>query len=300
MRIGRVGAVGAIALAAVSSTADVAAAAPIVTIEHIEAASANDSSSKKAVHVTCPPDQVALGAWAIVDGAPGEVALKSLYPHEENLSGPNLPNTVLVVAAELAPYTALLWRVRVFATCADVPYGSVDRVEATSLSSSDSQNSATAVCGHGRVVVGAGGKVTPNGSGVILTGFYPDAGLTQVTAEAAESVPHGGNWTVTAYALCANPLIFDELTMVPGPIVPEGEFAWADCPATTLNIGGGAAVVAGDGRALLRSVAAYSAVIPRSVGVGADPRKHAPPEHRGSSPDWSLQSYAICAANVRV
>ena len=300
MRIGCVSAAGAIVLAAVSGTADVAAAAPLVTIDHVEAASVNDSSSKKAAHVTCPPDQVALGVWAMVDGAPGEVALKSLYPHEENVVGPNLPNTVLVVAAELAPYTALPWRVRVFATCADVPYASVDRVEATSLSSSDSQNSATAVCGHGRVVVGAGGKVTPNGAAVILTAFDPDAGLTQVTAEAAESVPHGGNWTVTASALCANPLIFDGLTMVPGAVVPEGEFAWADCPSTTLNMGGGAAIIAGNGQALLRSVAAYTEVIPRSVGVGAEPRKHAPPEHRGPSPDWSLQAYATCAANVHL
>jgi hypothetical protein len=119
-----------------------------------------------------------------------------------------------------------------------------------------------------------------------------------VTAEASESLPYGGNWHVSAYAICANPLVFDGLTLVPGAPLPESGFAWADCPSSTLDISGGAAITPGNGPVLLRSVAAYSAVIPRSVGVGAEPRKGTSPERKGTPPDWFLQAYAICATNV--
>ena len=301
MRIGRVGMMWAIALAAASVTGEVAGAAPIVNIERVEAASVNDSSSSKSVRVACPPGQSALGAWAMIDGAQGEVALKGVYPEATAVLGPNPVDEVVAVAAEAPPGTAALWRLRVFATCADAGYGGVEWEAVTSPSSSDTHKSVTVACGEGKVVVGAGGAAFTGGGAVILTAFYPTPGLTEVTAEASESVLYGGNWDVTAYAICANPLLFDGVMLVTSALLPQSGFAWADCPSTTLDIGGGAAILQGNGppptrsapaQVLLRSVAAYSAVIPRSVGVGAEPRN-------GTSPEWVLQAYAICARNVQ-
>ena len=251
--------------------------------------------------MTCPPSHHALGAWAMIDGAQGEVALKAVFPLATAVLGPNPVEEVVAVAAETVD-TAALWRVRVFATCAELPLGSVEWEMTTSPSNSDAHKSATAACGEGKVVVGAGGAAMLNGKGaVILTAFYPDAGLTQVTAEASESVVYGANWEVSAFAVCAHPSLFDGLMLLTSALLPQSGFAWADCPPTTLDIGGGAAIVPDNGptptrttpaQVHLTSVAAYSAVIPRSVGVGAEPRN-------GTSPEWSLQAYAICAENVR-
>lgn len=300
MRIGRLGVVWVLALAAASTTSDVARAAPTWNIERVEAASVNDSSHRKEVSVTCPPGHQALGAWAMIDGAQGEVALKAVYPWATAVLGPNPVKEVFAVAAETVD-TAALWRVRVFATCAELQLGSVEWEMTTSASNSDAHKSATAVCGEGKVVVGAGGAAINGKGAVILTAFYPDAGLTQVTAEASESVVYGANWEVSALAVCAHPSLFDGLMLVTSALLPQSGFAWADCPPTTLDIAGGAAIFPENGptptrsapaQVLLRSVAAYSAVIPRSVGVGAEPRN-------GTSPEWSLQAYAICAENVR-
>lgn len=306
MRIGRFGVMGAIALAAVSmlttsATSDVATAALSWNIELVEAASVNDSMPRKMVSVTCPPGHLALGAWAMIDGAPGEVALKAVYPEATPVPGPNPVNAVVAVAAETLD-TAALWRIRVFATCAELPIGSVELEAAISLTNSDTHKSATAECGEGKVVVGAGGAALNGKGAVILTAFYPNPGLTQVTAEASENAVFGANWEVMAYAICAHPSLFDGLMLVTSALLPQSGFTWADCPSTTLDIGGGAAIFPENGptptrtapaQVLLRSVAAYSAVIPRSVGVGAEPRN-------GTSPEWSLQAYAICATNVRL
>ena len=301
MRIWRFGVMWAVALAAAWATSDVAAAAPNVNIERVEAASVNDSTHLKLVSVTCPPGHRALGAWAMIDGAQGEVALKAVYPGATAVLGPDPVNEVIAVAAETLD-TAALWRIRVFATCAELSLGSVEWEMMTSPSNSDTHKSATAVCSEGKVVVGAGGAAINGKGAVILTAFYPNPGLTQVTAEASESVVYGAKWNVTAYAICAHPSLFDGLMLVTSALLPQSGFAWADCPSTTLDIGGGAAIFPENGptptrlgpaRVLLRSVAAYSAVIPRSVGVGAEPRN-------GTSPEWFLQAYAICAANVRV
>ena len=70
----------------------------------------------------------------------------------------------------------------------------------TSASNSDAHKSATAVCGEGKVVVGAGGAAINGKGAVILTAFYPNPGLTEVTAEASESVVYGANWEVSAFA----------------------------------------------------------------------------------------------------
>jgi hypothetical protein len=302
MRIRRFGVTWAIVVAAAASvTPDVASAAPTWDIERVEAASVNDSSHRKEVSVMCPPGHQALGAWAMIDGAQGEVALKAVFPLATAVLGPNPVKEVVAVAAETVD-TADLWRVRVFATCVELPLGGVEWEMTTSPSNSDAHKSATAACGEGKVVVGAGGAAMLNGKGaVILTAFYPDAGLTQVTAEASESVVYGANWEVSAFAVCAEPSLFDGLMVVTSALLPQSEFVWADCPSTTLDIGGGAAIVPENSRTPTRttpaqvhmtSVASYSAVIPRSVGVAAEPTI-------GTSPEWVLQAFAICAVNLQ-
>ena len=252
MRIGRFAVIWAVAvavaLAGASTTSEVAAAAPIVNIERVEAASVNDSSSTKTVRVECPPGQDALGAWAMIDGVPGEVALKGVYPEATAVLGPNPINTVFAVAAEAPPGTAALWRLRLFASCADMWIGSVEWEEVTSPASSDTHKSATVACSEGKVVVGAGGAAFSGGGAVILTAFYPNSELTEVTAEASESVIYGANWDVTAYAICASPSVVDGLMLVTSALLPQSGFAWADCPSSTLAISGGAAILPGTAR----------------------------------------------------
>jgi hypothetical protein len=76
-------------------------------------------------------------------------------------------------------------------------------VQATSASNSDTSKSVTAFCPAGKVVHGAGGKITDTGDGdVVLAAAMPDVALTSVTARGEEHGIFSGNWTVTAYAIC--------------------------------------------------------------------------------------------------
>jgi hypothetical protein len=277
------------ALAAAAAAAAVVEAAPVVHIEAVEDASVNDSTPSKAAKVACPPGQVALGAWAMIEGADTEVALKGVFPQPMYVGGG--PNMVTAVAVEVPPGTDDPWRVRVFATCADVLLGSIEWVKSTGAANSESHKSATATCPNGRVVVGTGGAVFSGGGAVILTAFYPSPSLSSVTAQASEIVSFGGLWDVTAYAVCANHDVFDDLTVASRTFL-KTDFVWAECPARSFVISGGAKVDTGSGKILLRSVNSYTAMQPLEVGAGVQTMPGLPPQ-------WHLQSLAICASNVQ-
>jgi hypothetical protein len=278
-----IAAVLAVTVVGVSSP-ELAHAAATVTIEVVEAASGYDSAPTKTARVKCANGDVVLGTWAMIDGGDGQVMLKGVFPEPTNKA--------FAIAAEVPSGTDAVWRVRVFATCADVAPANVNWVKVTSAANSESTKSATAPCDSDAVVAGTGGATFSGGGGVILSGFFPDAGLTEVTAQAVESQNYGGMWDVSAYATCVHPSVFDGLTRVVTPL-PREAFAWADCPAKALVLGGGASFDVPDPRVLLRSVAPYSTLVPSTVGANAQDKD-------GTSPKWSLRAYAICAANVQV
>jgi hypothetical protein len=72
---------------------------------------------------------------------------------------------------------------------------------ATSASNSNSTRTVTVSCNAGEKVLGGGAYVTNPQNAVALTASYP-ASATSWTAEAVETDSAGGNWSITAYAIC--------------------------------------------------------------------------------------------------
>jgi hypothetical protein len=75
-------------------------------------------------------------------------------------------------------------------------------VSASSAFDSSGNKSITATCPAGWLLVGGGGSISGGDLNVVLRQSFPSASATW-TAGAAETDPTGGNWSVTAYAVCA-------------------------------------------------------------------------------------------------
>jgi hypothetical protein len=129
-------------------------------------------------------------------GATGEVMLDGLIP------SPELDN-VLVRGIEDDNGTEGLWSLRPYRLCAD-PLPGLDRIEATSASSSRNKH-ATARCPAGKRVVGTGGEIVGGSGHVAMQYMIPDPDLTKVHVRGAEDQDGtNANWAVRAYAICAN------------------------------------------------------------------------------------------------
>jgi hypothetical protein len=98
------------------------------------------------------------------------------------------------------------WSVHATPMCATGPPG-LQRAAATSQVGPEAEfNSVTATCPAGKNLLGTGGEV-PGGFGVIVIDeIRPDATLTAVTVTGVRGTnTTGAGWSVTAYAICANP-----------------------------------------------------------------------------------------------
>ncbi|MGC5306656.1 hypothetical protein [Micromonospora zamorensis] len=83
------------------------------------------------------------------------------------------------------------------------------RIAATSVSNSSDYHSVTATCPAGKVLTGTGYELNGvTGEGVV-DDLRPNGGVatapTAVTVGAYETEAFAGNWSVTAYAICATP-----------------------------------------------------------------------------------------------
>jgi hypothetical protein len=166
------------------------------------------------------------------------------------------------------------------------PLPGLEDVEATSATNSDSSKSVPVSCPAGKRVVGAGGRLTFEGTGLALNKVEPNASLTAVTAGGQElEGGHAGNWSVTVYAICANPPPGLQLVTAEGPFdSDEIQRVTADCPAGKHLLGTGGSVF---GRVVLDDLRPHGAL--KSVTVtGIE-------EEAGNITGWFPRAHAICA-----
>jgi hypothetical protein len=129
-------------------------------------------------------------------GANGQVMLDDLVPSADL-------ETTLVRANEDDNGTLANWSLRPFALCAD-PLPGLERVSVTSVSDSDNKH-VTARCDAGKRVIGTGGEILGGAGSVAIQYMIPDADLTRVHVRGMEDQDGTTlNWTVRAYAICAN------------------------------------------------------------------------------------------------
>jgi hypothetical protein len=199
--------------------------------------SASDSQSPKPRTAVCPTGMKVLGGGARVVGpAAGVIRLTQLKPVSP---GGVLADRYDVVAEEPAGGVAGNWSVEGYALCApaaSVPGHVVVREESDSDSVTPKETAA--VCPTGKRVIGTGAEVVFGNFGAVgLTLSRASGPLDIARAGAAEDIGgQPGNWYVTAYAVCANPVG----ATVHGAVV-SGSNTIQECPAGRLvhSVGGG-------------------------------------------------------------
>jgi hypothetical protein len=146
---------------------------------------------------TCGFDRQVTSVGAEIEtGATGEMYIDRMVPE------PSL-QAVTVRGIEGQGGAGGSWTLRSHMLCAD-PLPGLERVVATSLSTSQNKH-ATARCDAGKRVVGTGGELIGANGQVAIQYMIPDTDLTRVHVRGAEDQDGTtANWAVRAYALCAD------------------------------------------------------------------------------------------------
>lgn len=252
-----------------------AAHAAVPGLVTVTAASPSNSVGK-AVTVSCPVGKQVVGAGAFISGAPaGQVALDDVTPNAGLLS--------VTASAYETDGSASNWQVIAVAKCAN-PLPGLVRVFTASPNNSVDKN-VTANCPTGTDVIAAGSQTNGGLGDVIIDRIAPNAGLTSVTVSGKEDAALARNWSIDAYAICANPLpgLVGVAASPPSNSVAT-RFQAAACPIGTVALGGGAEVVGGTGEVLLSQLqpAANS-----TLGFAA--------EEDPFALNWTVVTTTICA-----
>jgi hypothetical protein len=164
----------------------------------------------------------------------------------------------------------------------------LERVTATSASTSGDK-SARATCPSGKRVLGTGGEITGGLGQVVLDDITPDSALTSVSVLAREDQDGtANNWSVTAYAICANPIAgLERVTATRISNSVEFLFAEARCTGGKRVLGAGGDITGGLGQVVLDGVVPDNNL--RLVTVSGRE------DQDGTPSNWSVRAYAICA-----
>jgi hypothetical protein len=208
--------------------------------------SATNSDILKKSTAFCSANKVVVGFGYELNGSTGDIILDDMIPST---------SSVTVQAGEDGDGTSLSWNVVAWAVCAFRPAGYEIRAM-TSATGPGTLRPATATCTGNRQVIGSGASLSAGFGQISVSNLL--LADTSVTAWGTDDQDgFTGSWSITAYAICADPLpglrsatdssLFDSdgqkraapvCTDRPGQ-VPLG-FGW--------GIGGGGQVVAVFGR----------------------------------------------------
>jgi hypothetical protein len=246
---------------------------------------------------SCPSGHQATGAGYEITKpqATRQVVVHSLRPD------PSPPTSISTLALRHGFYNFddPPYVVSAYAICA-TPLPGLILVSNTSASDSSAEKSVPASCPSGKKVVGVGGRVTDGFSlfftptsadfvgEVVMNGLFPNAALTSVQVNAFEDEDgFDKNWSLTAYAICANPP--PGLVLVSASSAPSSSFkgATASCPSTKNLLGTGGLLLDGQGQLVIDDLRPTKAL--NSVTVfGVE-------DQSGYPLNWTASAFAICA-----
>jgi hypothetical protein len=164
----------------------------------------------------------------------------------------------------------------------------LQRVESTSPVNSVFPKVASASCLPGKKVIGMGGYVTNGNGEVVLNEIIPDAALGRVRATAWEDeTGYAGNWSITAIAMCADPLPGLQRVQEQTPADSSDKELYVSCPSGKNRLGLGAYIAGSEGQVFLDALDP----LPSNTNGGA----HASEDQTGTTGNWSITLVAICA-----
>jgi hypothetical protein len=238
---------------------------------------------------SCPSGMQVTGAGHEMTGSTGEVAIHELTPD------PSPPTNVTATAYQDDNGFDGASTMTAYAICA-TPLPGLTLVPASTISDSNDK-SVVAVCPSGKSVVGVGGRVTGGFrlesdpfaayGEVLMDGLVPNPALTFVTVRASEDENgFAQDWSLTAYAICANPPPGLQLVSATSPADPDFASVTATCPAGKNLLGTGGEIFGSKAKVIddlrpdnqLRSVTVTG--IENEAFI---------------SPAWNVKAYAICA-----
>jgi hypothetical protein len=229
--------------------------------------------------IPCPGGRRVIGGGFDIDLGHGNA--QELRPG----AGPN-PISLFVGAQQSDPWPRG-WEVNGYALCVDPLPG---LVVASAFTPSDSTATKLVFvrCPAGKRVVGTGYEARGGGGQVIVDDVVP--GSTSVYVGANEEEAFTGNWSLAAYAVCADPL--------PGLVRVSATISGADflhttayCPTGKVLLGTGFEMRGGPaGTTIVEAMVPWPTAGAAPTGLRLHAEEEDPTEH-----DWTLTAYAICA-----
>ncbi|MGC4786796.1 hypothetical protein ACLQ22_02960 [Micromonospora sp. DT178] len=266
------------------------ASAAVPGLVRIAVTSASDSTDFRSVTAACPVGKVLTGTGYELNGATGEAVVDDLRPN----GGPAAAPTAVTVGAYEAEAFAGNWSLTAYAICAN-PLAGLVRVLATTASDSNDFRGVTAACPVGKVLTGTGYELNGVMGEGVVDDFRPNGGPaaapTSVFVGAYEADAFAGNWSATAYAICANPLAGLARTSAVSPS-DSNDFhsVAAACPIGKVLTGAGYELngIMGEGVVDDFRPNGGPAAAPATVTSGAY-------EEDTFTGNWTNTAYAICA-----
>jgi hypothetical protein len=200
--IGRAGlATGLIAAATAVLATPSPAAAAVPGLQYITASTGSDSTVYKSVDVMCPGNQVVLGGGYQLLGGEGSVVLDDFIPSARSM---HVGAGEVVGPGEPADGTTANWRIVATAVCADFIPG-WEIVTRVSEYNTGTARQVDAICPFGKRVVGGGASLANGWGQISIKSLDLNDNYTEAAAIDDED-GYSGAWSITAYAICANPL----------------------------------------------------------------------------------------------
>jgi len=238
----------------------------------------DSNPGEKTALAQCPAGTRVIGGGGRVNGGQHVVITRQSPFHGVN-------DTFVVSAQEDQVGTAQSWAVQAFAICS-VPLPGLEIVKVTSPSGSSGFQGQNADCSPGKNVLGGGGRINgETGQGSLNTqALFPN----RASAAGVEDTDgFAGNWSVSAYAICANlNSVFDSrvVSVQTATDSTARKIFTVDCPAG-MRLTGGAAFAGAPG-------AVVEVVSPNTTSVQLIARMDGP---IGPQNVWSATGYALCA-----
>jgi hypothetical protein len=238
----------------------------------------NSTSSKEALAV-CPAGTRILGGGGYIKGGGRRVGftrLQALGSSDRFAAG----------AAENGAY-AKSWRVHAYGICGTAPAG-LEYISFRTGGNSSGYKIATANCSAGKKLISVGARTTLGGGNLVIDDLRPNAALTSATVTGYEDEDgYGGNWSLWAYGVCANPLPGLELVTATSAVNSADKVVGATCPVGKDLHGLGAETAGAVGQTIHAGVYP-DATLTSTVDLSLE-------DPTGISGNWYTRAYAICA-----
>jgi hypothetical protein len=269
--------VAIVALAAAWACAGTASAA--VPGLHLVTTGSDLNSVDKGRVAVCPSGESAVGGGGQIIFGNGQVLLDDMVPKTGAFSA---------FGREDQDGFQFGWGVAASAICAS-PIPGLQVVPGPSPVNSDDK-SARATCPPDKQVIGAGAELNGGSGQVTLDDVIPKTTTVDVRAR-EDRDGLATNWSVTAYAVCANPL--------PGLQIVQKTSATdsfasksiaANCPPGKKLLGGGGEITFGSGgtEVVLTEVRPNGSTLTSMIAGASEIQG-------GSTRNWNITAYAVCA-----